>query len=115
MGDQTHRAAIKGRGAMTNFKHVAVLLGGRSAEREVSLVSGRACANALREEGFKVTESDAGHDLAERLREIKPHAAFNALHGRWGEDGCVEGLLEILEIPYTHSGVLASALGMHKH
>src|SRR5258708_13606566 len=99
---------------MTSFKHVAVLLGGRSAEREVSLVSGRACANALREEGFKVTEIDAGHDLAERLREIKPDAAFNAVHGRWGEGGCVQGLLEVLEIPYTHSGVLASALAMHK-
>jgi D-alanine-D-alanine ligase len=99
---------------MTAFKHVAVLLGGRSAEREVSLVSGRACANALREEGFDVTEIDAGHDLAERLRATKPDAAFNALHGRWGEDGCVQGLLEILEIPYTHSGVLASALAMHK-
>jgi len=99
---------------MTAFKHVAVLLGGRSAEREVSLVSGRACANALREEGFDVTEIDAGHDLAERLRQTKPDAAFNALHGRWGEDGCVQGLLEILEIPYTHSGVLASALAMHK-
>ncbi len=99
---------------MTAFKHVAVLLGGRSAEREVSLVSGRACAHALREEGFDVTEIDAGHDLAERLRATKPDAAFNALHGRWGEDGCVQGLLEILEIPYTHSGVLASALAMHK-
>ena len=99
---------------MTPFKHVAVLLGGRSAEREVSLVSGRACAGALRDEGFRVTEIDAGHDLAERLREIKPDAAFNALHGRWGEDGCVQGLLEVLEIPYTHSGVLASALAMHK-
>jgi D-alanine-D-alanine ligase len=99
---------------MTAFKHVAVLLGGRSAERDVSLVSGRACANALREEGFDVTEIDAGHDLAERLRATKPDAAFNALHGRWGEDGCVQGLLEILEIPYTHSGVLASALAMHK-
>ena len=99
---------------MTPFKHVAVLLGGRSAEREVSLVSGRACANALREEGFKVTEIDAGHDLAELLRETKPDAAFNALHGRWGEDGCVQGLLEVLEIPYTHSGVLASALAMQQ-
>src|SRR6266550_1662331 len=114
MGDQAHRPLPKGCDAMTPFKHVAVLLGGRSAEREVSLVSGRACADALREEGFKVTEIDAGHDLAERLRATKPDAAFNALHGRWGEDGCVQGLLEILEIPYTHSGVLASALAMHK-
>jgi D-alanine-D-alanine ligase len=96
------------------FKRVAVLLGGRSPEREVSLVSGRACAKALREEGFEAVEIDAGHDLAERLHEAKPDAAFNALHGRWGEDGCVQGLLEMMELPYTHSGVLASALAMHK-
>ena len=76
---------------MTSFKRVAVLLGGLSPEREVSLVSGRDCANALREEGFEVVEIDVGHDLAERLREAKPDAAFNALHGRWGEDGCVQG------------------------
>jgi len=99
---------------MTAFKRVAVLMGGLSPEREVSLVSGRACAKALREEGFDVTEIDVGHDVAERLREAKPDAAFNALHGRWGEDGCVQGLLELMEIPYTHSGVLASALAMHK-
>jgi D-alanine-D-alanine ligase len=99
---------------MTLFKRVAVLLGGLSPEREVSLVSGRACANALREEGFETIEIDVGHDLAERLRDAKPDAVFNALHGRWGEDGCVQGLLELMEIPYTHSGVLASALAMHK-
>jgi D-alanine-D-alanine ligase len=99
---------------MTAFSRVAVLMGGLSAEREVSLVSGRACANALREEGFAVVEIDAGRDLAERLSEVKPEAAFNALHGRWGEDGCVQGLLELMQIPYTHSGVLASALAMHK-
>jgi D-alanine-D-alanine ligase len=99
---------------MTNFKRVAVLLGGRSTERKVSLVSGAACAKALREEGFDVVEIDATENLAERLREAKPDAAFNALHGRWGEDGCVQGLLELMEIPYTHSGVLASALAMHK-
>jgi D-alanine-D-alanine ligase len=97
-----------------SFKRVAVLLGGRSPEREVSLVSGRACAKALREEGFDAVEIDTGRDLAERLLEAKPDAAFNALHGRWGEDGCVQGLLELMEIPYTHSGVLASALAMHK-
>jgi D-alanine-D-alanine ligase len=96
------------------FKRVAVLLGGRSPEREVSLVSGRACAKALREEGFEAIEIDAHHDLAERLREAKVDAAFNALHGRWGEDGCVQGLLELMAIPYTHSGVLASAVAMHK-
>jgi D-alanine-D-alanine ligase len=94
--------------------HIAVLLGGPSAEREVSLSSGRQCADALREAGFRITEVDAGHDLAERLRALKPDACFNALHGRWGEDGCVQGLLEWLRIPYTHSGVLASALAMDK-
>jgi D-alanine-D-alanine ligase len=99
---------------MTKFKRIAVLLGGRSPEREVSLVSGRACAKALREEGFEVQEFDAGKDLGERLHAYKPDAAFNALHGRWGEDGCVQGMLELMEIPYTHSGVLASALAMHK-
>ena len=99
---------------MTKFKRVAVLLGGRSPERDVSLVSGRACAKALRAEGYDVQEFDAGKDLGERLHQYKPDAAFNALHGRWGEDGCVQGLLELMEIPYTHSGVLASALAMHK-
>jgi D-alanine-D-alanine ligase len=96
------------------MKRVAVLLGGRSAERSVSLVSGRECAKALRAEGYEVIEIDAGADIAERLHETSPDAVFNALHGRWGEDGCVQGLLELLEIPYTHSGVLASALAMHK-
>ncbi len=93
---------------------VAVLMGGMSAERDVSLSSGRECAAALRGEGYEVVEVDAGPDLAARLAEIKPDVAFNALHGRWGEDGCVQGLLEWLRIPYTHSGVLASALAMDK-
>ena len=96
------------------MKRVAVLLGGRSAERNVSLVSGRACAQALRDEGYDVVEIDAGADLAEHLHKSKPDAVLNALHGRWGEDGCVQGLLELLQIPYSHSGVLASALAMHK-
>ena len=96
------------------MKRVAVLLGGRSAERNVSLVSGRACAQALRDEGFDVVEIDAATDLARRLSDAKPDAVLNALHGRWGEDGCVQGLLELLQMPYTHSGVLASALAMHK-
>ncbi len=94
--------------------HVAVLLGGPSAEREVSLNSGRACAAALREAGHKVTEIDAGADVASRLVDVAPDVVFNALHGRWGEDGCVQGLLEWLKLPYTHSGVLASALAMDK-
>ncbi|WP_290684853.1 MULTISPECIES: D-alanine--D-alanine ligase [unclassified Haematobacter] len=93
---------------------VAVLMGGPSAEREVSLVSGRECAGALRVAGYDVVEVDAGPDLAARLDAIRPDVAFNALHGRWGEDGCVQGLLEWLRIPYTHSGVLASALAMDK-
>ena len=91
-----------------------MLMGGLSAEREVSLVSGRECAAALRGEGFEVIELDAGADLAQRLEDLRPDVAFNALHGRWGEDGAVQGLLEWLKIPYTHSGVLASALGMDK-
>jgi len=93
---------------------VAVLMGGSSAEREVSLSSGRECAKALREAGYEVVEVDCGPDLAARLSDIKPDVAFNALHGRWGEDGCVQGILEWLRIPYTHSGVLASALAMDK-
>jgi D-alanine-D-alanine ligase len=89
-------------------------MGGPSAEREVSLVSGRECAKALREEGYDVTELDAGQDIAERLRALAPDVVFNALHGRWGEDGCVQGILEWLHIPYTHSGILASSLAMDK-
>jgi D-alanine-D-alanine ligase len=93
---------------------VAVLMGGLSAEREVSLVSGRECALALREAGYEVIEVDCGRDIAVRLAEIKPDVCFNALHGRWGEDGCVQGILEWMGLPYTHSGVLASALAMDK-
>ncbi len=93
---------------------VAVLMGGLSSEREVSLSTGRECATALRDEGFRVIEVDAGRDLAERIVQINPDIAFNALHGRWGEDGCVQGILEWLKVPYTHSGVLASALAMDK-
>jgi D-alanine-D-alanine ligase len=96
------------------MSRVAVLKGGFSAEREVSLVTGAACAKALREAGYSVIEVDAGPDLAGQLIEIRPDVVFNALHGRWGEDGCVQGILEWLQIPYTHSGVLASALAMDK-
>ena len=99
---------------MSGFMRVAVLLGGRSAEREVSLSSGAGCARALREEGFDVVEIDPGENPATQLIEAKVDCAFNALHGRFGEDGCIQGLLEWLRIPYTHSGVLASALAMHK-
>ena len=95
-------------------KHVAVLMGGWSSEREVSLNSGTACARALEGEGYKVTPVDVGPDIATVLTELRPDAALNALHGPAGEDGTIQGLLEILKIPYTHSGVLASALAMHK-
>jgi D-alanine-D-alanine ligase len=95
-------------------RHVAVLLGGLSPEREVSLVSGAACAAALERQGARVSRVDAGRDLGQRLAELKPDVAFNALHGAWGEDGCVQGVLETLSLPYTHSGVLASALAMDK-
>ena len=94
---------------------VAVLMGGPSAEREVSLSTGAACAAALREtEQYEVIEVDAGRDLAVVLADLMPDAVLNCLHGRWGEDGCVQGLLEWLGIPYSHSGVLASALAMDK-
>ncbi|HEY3696641.1 D-alanine--D-alanine ligase [Phenylobacterium sp.] len=95
-------------------RHVAVLLGGLSSEREVSLVSGRECADALQRLGARVSRIDAGRDLAEVLTRLQPDACYNALHGAWGEDGCVQGVLETLGIPYTHSGVLASALAMDK-
>ncbi|MBI1405976.1 MAG: D-alanine--D-alanine ligase [Caulobacter sp.] len=94
--------------------HVAVLLGGLSSEREVSLVSGAACARALENLGARVTRVDAGRDLAQVLTALKPDVCFNALHGEWGEDGCVQGVLETLGLPYTHCGVLASALAMDK-
>jgi D-alanine-D-alanine ligase len=95
-------------------RHVAVLMGGLSSERSVSLVPGRACAEALERLGARVSAIDAGRDVAQRLSEAEPDVVFNALHGEWGEDGCVQGVLETLAIPYTHSGVLASALAMDK-
>lgn len=97
-----------------NPSRVAVLMGGPSAEREVSLSTGHECAAALRAAGFEVIEVDAGRDLAVRLADLDCDVAFNALHGRWGEDGCVQGLMEWMQVPYTHSGVLASALAMDK-
>ena len=95
-------------------KHVAVLMGGWSAEREVSLRSGRACAEALQERGYRVTRIDVGRDIATVLQTLKPDVALNMLHGRPGEDGTIQGVLEILGVPYTHSGVLASAAAMQK-
>ena len=97
-------------------KRVAVLMGGISAEREVSLVSGKACATALRDAGYEAAEIEVGRDIGALIAALAPapDAVFNALHGRWGEDGCVQGLLELLHIPYTHSGVMASAMAMDK-
>ena len=95
-------------------KHVAVLMGGWSAERDVSLRSGKACADALTRSGHRVTPIDVGRDIAAVLSAAKPDVALNVLHGRPGEDGTLQGLLEILGIPYSHSGVLASALAMQK-
>ncbi len=95
-------------------RHVAVLMGGLSAEREVSLSSGRACADALDRLGATVSRVDAGRDIATVLTTMRPDVCFNALHGAWGEDGCIQGVLETLGVPYTHSGVLASALAMDK-
>lgn len=94
--------------------HVAVLMGGWSGERDISLMSGSGCADALRREGFKVSEVDVDRSIANKLETLKPDIAFNALHGAGGEDGCIQGVLETLEIPYTHSGILASALAMNK-
>lgn len=95
-------------------KHVAVLMGGWSSERQVSLSSGRACCSALEEQGYEVTPIDVDRDIASVLDTVRPDVVFNALHGPFGEDGTVQGLLELMRIPYTHSGILASALAMHK-
>ncbi len=101
-------------GTTRRFNRVAVLKGGWSPEREVSLNSGQQAAQGLSEAGYDVVEIDATPNLAAQILEAKPDVVFNALHGQWGEDGCVQGLLEILALPYTHSGVLASSLAMDK-
>ncbi len=98
----------------TSKKHVAVLMGGWSPERQVSLDTGNPCAKALEDAGYPVTRVDVDRNISDVLSALKPDVAFNALHGVWGEDGHVQGILETLEIPYTHSGVLASALAMDK-
>ncbi|MGL4634949.1 MAG: D-alanine--D-alanine ligase [Beijerinckiaceae bacterium] len=95
-------------------KHIAVLMGGWAAERPVSLKTGAGCAAALRSVGFRVTEVDVTPTIVADLQALKPDVAFNALHGPFGEDGGMQGILEMLQIPYTHSGVLASALAMRK-
>lgn len=96
------------------MSHVAVLMGGYSAERDISLVSGRAVSDVLRQLGHEVSQVDVDRHVATHLAEIAPDVAFNALHGRWGEDGCIQGMLETMGVPYTHSGVRASAVAMHK-
>ena len=96
------------------MKHVAVLMGGWSAEREISLRSGNACADALERQGFRVSRIDVGRDIALVLAATAPDVVLNVLHGRPGEDGTIQGILEIMQIPYSHSGVLASALAMEK-
>ena len=96
-------------------KHVAVLMGGWSAEREVSLRTGKACAEALEKQGYRVTKIDVGRDIATVLQTLKPDVALNVLHGRPGEDGTLQGILEIVGIPYSHSGVLSSAMAMQKN
>ncbi|MBV6656158.1 MAG: D-alanine--D-alanine ligase [Devosiaceae bacterium] len=95
-------------------KHVAVLMGGWSSERPVSLATGKPCAEALASAGYQVTEIDVDRDIAQTLAALRPDVAFNALHGPDGEDGTIQGVLELLQIPYTHSGVMASALAMNK-
>src|SRR5262249_44286783 len=103
--DRGLRTCAAGFAMTRKYHHIAVLMGGWSAEREVSLNSGAACANALEGAGYRVTRVDAQRDIADRLTALKPDACFNALHGKGGEDGCIQGLLETLQIPYTHSGV----------
>ncbi|RAU22914.1 D-alanine--D-alanine ligase [Paramagnetospirillum kuznetsovii] len=100
-----------------SIKRVTVLMGGASAEREVSLRSGRAAGSALEKAGYAVTLVDAGrdpHELVRAVEETQPDVVFNALHGRFGEDGCVQGVLNLMGVPYTHSGLLASAAAMDK-
>lgn len=99
---------------MTGKPHVAVLMGGWSSEREVSLVSGAACAAGLEEKGYAVTKVDVGRDIVQVLSAIRPDVCFNALHGAFGEDGRIQGILDVMGLPYTHSGVLASSVAMDK-
>lgn len=98
------------------YKNVTVLMGGYSSERDISLITGKACAEALRDIGYQVKSVDVSSDLSRLLQQLqpKPDVVFNALHGKFGEDGRIQGILDILQIPYTHSGMLASALAMNK-
>jgi len=102
---------------MKQIKKIAVIMGGLSGEREISLASGRGIAEALKRIGYTVQEIDLTSDISafvQALKDFQPDVVFNALHGQFGEDGCVQGLLNLMHIPYTHSGVLASAMGMDK-
>src|SRR6202049_4522353 len=112
--DSIEGVANQRSGATSMSKHVAVLMGGWSAEREISLRSGKTCGEALSRLGYRVTRIDVGRDIAAVLATVKPDVALNVLHGRPGEDGTLQGILEILAIPYTHSGVMASAVAMQK-
>src|ERR1700680_820632 len=112
--DSIEGVANQRSGATSMSKHVAVLMGGWSAEREISLRSGKACAEALARLGYRVTRIDVGRDIAAVLGTVKPAVALNVLHGRPGEDGTLQGILEILALPYPHSGVMASAVAMQK-
>src|SRR6187200_3361046 len=107
-------AATHERVSIVAGKHVAVLMGGWSAEREVSLNSGKACADAAERKGYRVSRIDVARDIATVLSELKPDVALNVLHGRPGEDGTLQGMLEVIGIPYSHSGVMSSALAMQK-
>lgn len=99
---------------MVTHKKIGVLLGGLSSEREVSIASGTAILKALHEKGYHAVAVDVGRDIAEKIHEQNIEAAFIALHGKFGEDGAIQGMLEVMGIPYTGSGILASALGMNK-
>ena len=93
---------------------IVVLLGGLSGEREISFLTGKACSKALKKKGYKVKELDAKGNFVKKLLKLKPKFVFNALHGKYGEDGFVQSILEALKIPYTHSGPLSSSLAMDK-
>ena len=93
---------------------IVMLVGGLSGERKISFLTGKACSNALRKRGYKVKELDAKGHFVNELRKLKPKLVFNALHGKYGEDGFVQSILESLKVPYTHSGVLSSSLAMDK-
>ena len=93
---------------------IVILLGGISGEREISFLTGRSCAKALKKKGYRVKEIDAKGNFVQKIKKINPKVVLNALHGRYGEDGFVQAVLESIKVPYTHSGVLSSSLAMDK-